>query len=346
MKAYTYAIVSLFFLFSCEFTQTDNKNQDVSFQTLNISTTSNSPYQYVKTLPESHKYMYAFSRYAKPGKITLFITSAHWCAPCKRLIDRIENAYRSREISIYDVETYIVKVTTSNHDTKKVLNKRSGYKMLKEIDLLTKSFPMTYICSPTTNCYNVVEGLKYEEIMTDITTLKSMKDKYFDPNYLRTNSGKQHDYAFLFEENTRLKSELATLRKQVKGGIINQASYNNANLIKIDEINFAMNDARQNKIRLALKYNENYSSEVRESIIENTVIRKEENRLIIISKGMSFPDNSKIQVSTSLGFFPILDARENRISIFLPDQNIVSYSKKINRSMSSFYIDIIVDRIR
>lgn len=308
-------------------------------------------YKYIEVLPESDKYMYAFSKYAKPGKVTLFITSAHWCRPCVDLTNQIERAYEAGKINKNEVEVYLHKVTRSSRDTKKVLNAKPGYKMLKEIDFLTKTFPTTYITSPTTNCYNVIEGMKFDEILKDIQDLLRAKKMYYTPEYLIADNpntiSSNSDCAQLQFENKNLKKELAALKKKL--GINNystSAKKPNINeVVSISKIDLSMNDNYINKVRLALKLKKNYNSSELDIVTERTSVSREENRLIISGNDIELPSRNKIHINDNLGFQPNFSCTDNSIFFDFSGLKIVSYDNKLKNAHQGLYIDIILSKI-
>jgi hypothetical protein len=137
-------------------------------------------YPFIKILENTADKCYSFSRVAKPGKVSLFILGTHSCAPCEVLKMQLNEAMEKGIINPSEVDIYSYMLSKSAADKTEDLNSRLGYRMLKNIDKLTKIWPTTYITSPTTNCYAIVEGNKYEEIMENIKDLLEAKRKYFD----------------------------------------------------------------------------------------------------------------------------------------------------------------------
>src|ERR1017187_8484453 len=71
-------------------------------------------YTYIKTIYDAPYKCYSFSRIAKAGKITLFIVSTHWCAPCIDLKNRIDEALKSNIIDPKQVDVYNYMVSRSS----------------------------------------------------------------------------------------------------------------------------------------------------------------------------------------------------------------------------------------
>ena len=222
--------LSVFFLFSCTPLSHNEKESDLPQKVF----INNSNFKYLKELPNAGEHMYAFSKYAKAGKITLFITSASWCAPCKVLTQNLEEAFENGRIDNEHVEVFILKF----RGNLKQMNTQRGYQMLKEIDLLTKEFPTTYICSPTTNCFNVIKGNKLEEILDDIDFLNEARIKYFNNNYLITTRESETYTSNQTETNYQYDNQQNT-NQDSKGSLIKKIilDMNNENTIRM-VINF------------------------------------------------------------------------------------------------------------
>ncbi|MCI5091624.1 hypothetical protein [Phaeodactylibacter sp.] len=183
------------------------------------SNLKNKKYRYIKSIPDAADYTYGFSKYAKPGKISLFIISAHWCAPCYALKNKLEEDLKSGKINPEIVDVYDYTLTKSKRETLEDLRQKPSYRHTSMIDKLTKVFPTTYITTQTTNCYTIVEGSKYDDILKHISDLMSV-NKYFNINSFQgrvssVNVPPSIPNQALLEENTQLKTQIQELESQL-----------------------------------------------------------------------------------------------------------------------------------
>lgn len=128
----------------------------------------------------------AFSRFAKPGQISVFILGAPWCHPCHALKNALQEGYDNGSINTKDVDIYYCNLAKNVEDTPDVLDSREGYRNIKYVDQLTEFFPTTYILTPTTNCYAIVKGYKGNEILKMIQDLQETKKEYFSLSALNS----------------------------------------------------------------------------------------------------------------------------------------------------------------
>lgn len=93
------------------------------------------------TINASNK-LVAFSKYAKVGKISVFIIGAPWCAPCRVLKEDLHSANLDMKlIDIYDVQvTYVSELNQ--------FKRTQFYDYWGKLESLT-TLPRIYIASPT-----------------------------------------------------------------------------------------------------------------------------------------------------------------------------------------------------
>lgn len=339
---YVYIILSVLFSFlhfNCN-ERVELKDINVNPYALKASFTSNE-YKHIKELKDSDEYMYAYSRYAKPGKITLFVTSAHWCGKCQALLNSIDAAYENKLINKEDVETYVVKLTKDKRDTKQILNTRPFYKMLKEVDLLTGAYPTTYICSPTTNCYGIVEGNLFDKILQSVNELTEAKNKYFDLNYLITDVSNASTCDYLQSENQRLRAIVSELKSGSQPQNLGNTTYHNTiphhTRMSVSSINCGMNNS--NKMRLSFDTDQKYDKKQSNLIINATSIYLSENTITITGPNVNF-SNAQININDNIGFIPDINPQSSSLVISFPCQ-ILSHSPILGKSDSHrFFIDI------
>ncbi|MEL6699662.1 MAG: LysM peptidoglycan-binding domain-containing protein [Bacteroidota bacterium] len=130
----------------------------------------------------------AFSKVARVGKVSLFILSTHWCKPCYYLKDDLKALIREGKIDQNYVDIYYCMLTENTSQSLESLNMKGAYRNYKYVDLLTESFPTTYILTPTTNCYAIVKGHRTEEIYKHIGNLVRASKEYFNADYLEFRS--------------------------------------------------------------------------------------------------------------------------------------------------------------
>ncbi len=145
---------------------------------------ANLSYADIDTLDISDRVL-AISKIAKPGKVSVFIISTHWCGPCVALKSRLQQDFNMKKVDIY----YCL-LSKSNQDSFKLMNKRPAYRIWKFIEGVTDSFPFVYIVAPTTNIRGRVKGNDYNKIQNLINELLDKTVKYdFNKDLLLTYLG-------------------------------------------------------------------------------------------------------------------------------------------------------------
>jgi thiol-disulfide isomerase/thioredoxin len=120
----------------------------------------------------------AVSRIAKVGKISVFIISTPWCAPCKMLKDKLMD---NSDINMELVDIYYVLMTDNNDYDE--LKQTESYKVWREVEQLD-AWPYVYITAPTTNIVSNFSPTKekntYDRIMKVINALGENTNNFND----------------------------------------------------------------------------------------------------------------------------------------------------------------------
>ncbi len=85
----------------------------------------------------------AVSKIAKVGKVSIFIVSTHWCAPCHAL----QEAIKDKNYNMNDVDVYIIDMAPAGYTFEQVKNDPS-YKTWLSIENLQK-WPTVYVTTQT-----------------------------------------------------------------------------------------------------------------------------------------------------------------------------------------------------
>ncbi|MBT7144742.1 MAG: thioredoxin fold domain-containing protein [Bacteroidetes bacterium] len=115
-----------------------------------------------------------FSSYAQKGKISLFVISNHWCAPCDRMKEDLRNAnYDMKKVDLFFL------MMSKDAKDKKYKN-RNSTKQWGYMEGVTM-FPTSFLYGPSTNQIYRYTGYKFEKIDADIKLLlKNMKTYYYE----------------------------------------------------------------------------------------------------------------------------------------------------------------------
>ena len=124
----------------------------------------------------------SFSKLSKPNRISIFIISTDWCAPCKALKEKLYNT----NFENINIDFYYVSLS-GNHSYNEV-KKTKAYKMWRYFERI-EEWPTIYIYSPTTNFIKkysgtslIKEGYKkgtYNKTIEIINRLNEYSLKYY-----------------------------------------------------------------------------------------------------------------------------------------------------------------------
>lgn len=132
----------------------------------------------------SYNKVTAFSKLAKPGKISIFIVGTHWCKPCKILKRELWNVSSAYP----DVDFYYIDMSEGN--SYQELTKTPAYYVWRTVERL-KEWPLICVYSPTTNLVKKFsptqletegfQGTSYDKVLNIIARLRDYT-KGFSPD--------------------------------------------------------------------------------------------------------------------------------------------------------------------
>lgn len=159
---------------------------------------------------------FVFSKIAKPGKVSVFILSTSWCAPCLLLKNSFEDAFKNHSFYSKDLDVYYCNLSNKKYSDFNKLSKNKGYINFKEIDQLTSVFPTSYILSPTTNCYTIISGNYPDSIFSIINDLTKRKEKFFSIKHLEVEKVQKNNVKQRNENIDSLKNEIRVLKDSIQ----------------------------------------------------------------------------------------------------------------------------------
>jgi hypothetical protein len=111
------------------------------------------------------------SDYVKRSRVSVFIATGQFCAPCHILIDNLIKDVKQLPTR-NKVDIYLINVPYAQVDSQKVAYNSIGYQVFRDIDKLPEILPTILVYGPTKNINIKTHGLDdYFLILNSITEL-------------------------------------------------------------------------------------------------------------------------------------------------------------------------------
>lgn len=147
------------------------------------------------------------SQISQIGKISVFIISADWCAPCKGLKKHLENTKFAKNVDFYYVEI-------ANQEMKE-FKESEEFKFWSRIEGL-ESFPLIYITAQSTNIiakFSTESDNMYEKII-DITNSLN-RDVRFNSKLIFEYDQSKKNITHLIKKKQKKQQEVSTTKDAI-----------------------------------------------------------------------------------------------------------------------------------